>query len=314
MADYDQQQSKRDSPFQGPRPFTKADKDWFFGRDDEANDLLSLILGHKVTLVYAQSGAGKTSLLNAKIIPELEENGLHVLPVARVEGYQEKQRTSEAPEYSLTGGIMYNPFMYNAIQYLEASDKSDKPDTSYSNITTLSEYLDKKIMHQEYVKAAARKKPIVIIFDQLEELFHVSRESSRENQQDFFNQIASVLDKENLPLRVVLVIREDYLAHLDLFGAILPEKLRPRLRLQPLDRDEAKEAIEKPLEKSKEYFKDYRISKRVDGLIKGKHEDLGNKKAETVNGKSESQSPRLIDKIVRNLCTMHFDFNPCKQA
>ena len=35
-------------------------------------------------LFYAQSGAGKTSLLNTQIIPALEEEGFNVLPVVRV--------------------------------------------------------------------------------------------------------------------------------------------------------------------------------------------------------------------------------------
>jgi hypothetical protein len=132
----------------------------FFGRDDETDELLSLLLGHKVVLVYAQSGAGKTSLLNAKIIPELEENGLHVLPVARVEGYLEMHGTSESPEdandkeakvgvQSSSSVIPYgfNPFMYNAIQYLLASEKSNQFEihSMLSGVTTFSEFLEKKL-------------------------------------------------------------------------------------------------------------------------------------------------------------------------
>jgi len=200
--------------------------------------------------------------------------------------------------------------MYNAIQYLLAGNKSDT--SLLSNITTFSDFLDKRFLREEYENAAGRKKPIVIIFDQLEELFRLSQESSRENQQDFFNQIANALDNENLPLRIVLVIREDYLAHLDPFGSVLPEKLRPRFRLEPLDREEAKEAIERPLEKSKEYFKDY--GKRVDGLLKGEYEHHGDKEAKTVNGKSESQSLGIVDKIVRYLCTMYFELPGGRQT
>jgi YVTN family beta-propeller protein len=312
MREYDQPKSRRDNPFQGPRAFTRYDKDWFFGRDDETDELLSLILAHKAVLVYAQSGAGKTSLLNAKIIPELEKNGLYVLPIARVKGYQEIKKISESHEdlkneakavgtqSSSSEKLMHNPFMYNAIQCIIAGDTSNEFDnlSKLSKITTFCEFLQKKIALVE--NKAKKKKPTVIIFDQLEELFRSSPDGSRENQEYFFSQIANALDKENLPLRVVLVIREDYLASLDPFGLILPEKLRPRFRLEPLDKDHAKEAIQMPLEKSKEYFKE--ISNYIDELLKRRYEDSIDKEAG-----SGKKSIGVVEKIVRSLCTMRFE-------
>ena len=73
-------------PFIGPRPFTRTrdDQKRFFGRDDETDEIVSLILGHRLTLVYAQSGAGKTSILEAQVGPKLVEYGFEVLPRARV--------------------------------------------------------------------------------------------------------------------------------------------------------------------------------------------------------------------------------------
>ena len=73
-----------DSPFVGPRPFEKEDSDKFFGRTRETEELLSLIIAHRAVFVYAQSGAGKSSLLRAGVIPRLLERGYKVLPPARV--------------------------------------------------------------------------------------------------------------------------------------------------------------------------------------------------------------------------------------
>ena len=76
-----------------------------------------------------------------------------------------------------------------------------------------------------------KKKDHVIIFDQLEELFTLYSQNRHEHQQDFFDQIAKVLNDRSLNnginLMVVLVIREAYLGQLDSFKAVLPEKLRP---------------------------------------------------------------------------------------
>ena len=74
------------NPYVGPRPFERRDRDLFFGREREASDLLSLIIAHRVLLLYAQSGAGKTSLINAGLIPLLGKERFEVLPLARVQG------------------------------------------------------------------------------------------------------------------------------------------------------------------------------------------------------------------------------------
>lgn len=62
-------------PYKGPESYQVEDADLFFGRDDEDAQLSAKILASRFTLLHAQSGAGKTSLLNARIIPSLETRG-----------------------------------------------------------------------------------------------------------------------------------------------------------------------------------------------------------------------------------------------
>ena len=73
-------------PFIGPRSFRRDAEDQarFFGRDLETDEIISLISAHKLILVYAQSGAGKTSIFNAQVIPALEGLGFEILPMSRV--------------------------------------------------------------------------------------------------------------------------------------------------------------------------------------------------------------------------------------
>ncbi|MFY9796419.1 MAG: hypothetical protein WAK17_00515 [Candidatus Nitrosopolaris sp.] len=56
-------------PYVGPRSFGRdiVDQRRFFGRDEEGDEIVSLISAHKLVLVYAQSGAGKTSIFNAHL-------------------------------------------------------------------------------------------------------------------------------------------------------------------------------------------------------------------------------------------------------
>lgn len=70
-------------PYRGPLSYEIEDADYFFGRDREADFFTARILSSRFTLLHAQSGTGKTSLLNARVIPALEEQGwtaFRVLP------------------------------------------------------------------------------------------------------------------------------------------------------------------------------------------------------------------------------------------
>ncbi len=86
-------------PFIGPSPFTRADAAYFKGRDEETTILEGLVMSRRVVLFFAQSGAGKSSLLEAGLIPRLMEQRkigrgertriyqkMSVLPVVRVGG------------------------------------------------------------------------------------------------------------------------------------------------------------------------------------------------------------------------------------
>ena len=78
--------TRQSTPYVGPRTFTEQESNLFFGREREARDLLALVLRERLTLFYAQSGAGKSSLLNTRLVPALREQGFEVLPVGRVSG------------------------------------------------------------------------------------------------------------------------------------------------------------------------------------------------------------------------------------
>ena len=77
---------RRNNPFVGPRPFTEDDEARFFGREREAADVFSLVVAHRAVLLYAQSGAGKSSLVRARTVPALRLRGYEILPLARVGG------------------------------------------------------------------------------------------------------------------------------------------------------------------------------------------------------------------------------------
>ena len=252
-------------PYIGPRSFRREAEDQkrFFGRDEETDEIISLISSHKLVLVYAQSGAGKTSIFNAQVVPALERVGFEVLPMSRV------RITFTGLTSSFT---LKNLYIFNAIQSLKPKiDPMVLTDKSLTDF--LADYFPNDIDDNGDVV------PQVLVFDQLEELFSFSAKEWKEQQEGFFHQISEALDNNSL-LRIVFLIREDHLAELDPFLSVLPEKLRPRFRLERLREEAAIAAIKGPLEKTNNLIHDSRgdefndeIRKLVKDLIKIRVED-----------------------------------------
>src|SRR5437763_4042128 len=97
------------NPYIGPVPFETKQKDLFFGRDEEAEMLLSLVISERIVVFYAPSGAGKSSLLNARLIPRLREKGYTVLRSVRVGG--------DLPP-GMSASQVKNVFLFNAVYSL----------------------------------------------------------------------------------------------------------------------------------------------------------------------------------------------------
>ena len=223
-----------DSPFVGPRPFEKEDSDRFFGRTRETEELLSLIIAHRAVLVYAQSGAGKSSLLRAGVIKRLEDQQYQVLRSARVHGLLP---TDVPPE------SVQNIFVYHALQYWAEILPGGQSIKDHAK-TTLSEFL--KPLAATPVAGEDSSPPLIIIFDQFEEFFTTNQHRWQERR-PFFDQLAQALC--DLPtMKVVFVMREEYIAQLEPFADLLPEKLRPRMHLERLRGNSARNAVVKPFQ------------------------------------------------------------------
>lgn len=218
------------SPYVGPRPFEITDQERFFGRDREANELLSMVFAHPVVLLYAQSGAGKTSLLNARLIPMLEEEQFEVYPPIRLRiAIPDKIDVHE----------LKNPYAFCTIlNWTTHNDESPLP-------LTQIELKDYMAAHPHPLDDLDEPMPRVLIFDQFEELFTAYPEFW-EHREGFIKQINEMVERDPL-VRVLLVIREDYLAQLDPFASLLPQRLSARFRMERLGREAAKLAIEGPL-------------------------------------------------------------------
>jgi hypothetical protein len=205
----------------GPRPFEADDGRVFFGRDSEVEDLVALTLSNQVVLVYAASGAGKSSLLNAAFVHRLErDEEFEVLPVGRLRGLREEVAAD------------HNVFVAGLLSSLEPEG---------SNAESLHAYLQERSRQETTDGFVA---PRALVIDQFEELFTAYPERWHDRP-GFFHDLAVALRNDPL-LRVVLSLREDFLGQLDPYARLLPEGFRARYRLDRLRRDAALRAVSGP--------------------------------------------------------------------
>ena len=106
---------------------------------------------------------------------------------------------------------------------------------------------------------------LIAVFDQFEELF-TAYSSRWGDRRGFFEQLSDALASIS-NLRVLLAMREDYLASLDPYASLVPENLRTRFRLERLRREAALEAVVNPLDGTGRRFAPGVAEKLIDSLM-----------------------------------------------
>lgn len=228
--------SREGNPFIGSRPFERADSDVFFGREPELCELISQVIANRVVVLHSPPGAGKTSLVNAGLIPRLQiEEHFDVLPAGTV-----RPRASG----DVTTPSLRNVFVSNLLSsWVHGDGPSAETERSSPAEGTIAGYLRARLFPRTPDGLTAAR---LFVVDQLEDLFTLHPERWRDRA-GFFEQIAEALDDDEC-LRVVLVIRDEYVAALDPYRTVLPGGLRTRFRLERLTRDAAVAAIVRPFE------------------------------------------------------------------
>ncbi|MBK6794524.1 MAG: hypothetical protein IPG80_18730 [Anaerolineales bacterium] len=267
------------NPYVGPRTFQKEDGAFFYGREREARDLLALISSEKLILFYAQSGAGKSSLLNTRVIPELEQGDFEVLPVGRVLG--------DLPE----GVQIENVYAFNLMNSI-LQQKTEPAVLAHKTIPEFLAGLD--INDNGYYFDATRTSGVnqelhwrrVLIIDQFEEIFTTQLDAWLKHG-DFFRQVAQALQDDPY-LTVILIMRDDYIASLDLYAHLLPGGLRTRYYMQRLTREAALKAVKNPVENIRPF---------AEGIAEKLVEDLSGILVHKAGGIPEVQSGQYVEPV-----------------
>ena len=231
------------NPYVGPRAFEQSEKGFFFGRAEEIEILTGLVLAHRSALFFAQSGAGKSSLLRAGLIPELTRHEI-VGHGRRARTYQKMRVLPILTVGGRIAGTLSRPaaniYVFSALLSLLPEVVPD----DLAGLTLADGLASFFAANNGGAGEMQADSGCLLIFDQFEELFtrHTSHWSERE---DFFRQIGQAM--EMYPsLHVLFTMREDYIAELTPYASLLPEQLRSRFRLERLKREAALEAVQEP--------------------------------------------------------------------
>jgi hypothetical protein len=223
-------------PWQGLSSFTEQTQAYFFGREREITELLDRIRAQPLTVLFGLSGRGKTSLLGAGVLPRLRETGARpVILRLRQDGASFVEQLRRAWDQAVGGDPS------NASLWERGHRKADR--------------------------TALQVAPPVLILDQFEEVFTLGQQRSTELQA-LFRELACLVENrvpadlrerlaedevfadsfedQGTPARVVVTLREDFLAQLEGWKGVLPSLMRNRMVLNPLSGPQALEAVVQP--------------------------------------------------------------------
>ena len=225
----------------------EIDRHLFFGRERNTYDLLQLILAERLVVLLARSGIGKSSLINAGLMQPLREAGYFPM-VVRVSG------SSDDPLASLYRGVKVacdGGVAHGFIDSYEPGEPADWDRRSlWHFMKTFCLWRGDELLQP------------VLIIDQFEEFFTLISDASRKT---FVDQLADLvrgtrprngaassdnsegeLSDRPPEVRVLLSIREDFLAHLDVMAGRIPSIRKAHYRLGPLPTKDAERAIVEP--------------------------------------------------------------------
>lgn len=234
-------------PWPGLSSFTEAAQEFFHGRDAETAELLRLVHRAPLTVLFGQSGLGKSSLLQAGLFPLLRQQDF--LPVAiRLDLAEHAQPLASQVRERIRQAC--------AAQGAEFSGDE--------GAASLWEYLHAR--DADIWGPRNRLLTPVLVIDQFEELFTLGQRSPEAAQRgvDFLAELADVVEQRmpqalehrmvaetalaeaftvQRPVKVVFSFREDHLPDFEGLRALMPSVMHNRMRLARMSGTQARLAV-----------------------------------------------------------------------
>lgn len=239
-----------DVPYPGIEPFGFIDQKIFAARTAEIWTLLSNITVYRAVLLYGDSGTGKSSLINAGLLPAILHQ--HYIPDRlRIQPFAKREIKIERIKKS--GGIAPT-YMSSSFGLLAVLDDNTMDDVGSFELS-LKDFRRrlKELESRNHPESAFESDDNngngvprrLLIFDQFEEFITLFEEAQRGArsprvrkqvaavQQRILITLVKLIRNPKLPVRIIFVFREDHLAKLNPFFQYCPELLDQGHRLVP---------------------------------------------------------------------------------
>jgi WD40 repeat protein len=200
-------------PYRGLLPFGEADAEIFYGRERLTTDLAVMVAGQTshsgLIVVTGASGAGKSSLLRAGLLPALAR-GLQVRGSerwpCRVMTPTKEPLTELAIQLAAVGGG-------NALTIADALAK----DPGHAHLAARQAVLARTALHGRPLAASDSTLRLVLIVDQFEQVFTLNANEDRDTERKRFITALCAMttnpagDAQEPPALVVVAVRGDFL-------------------------------------------------------------------------------------------------------
>ena len=211
-------------PFKFLDAYSKDDTDIFFGRDEEIEALYEMIFQTNILLIYGASGTGKTSLIQCGLETKFQPHDR--LPVYIRRG-NNLNNSLEKKLAELKGSEIEDD-----LDWLDdISDDSSTPEAT-KQLTPIQKTI--QTIYQNNFK------PIYLIFDQFEELYIIG---NKPEQNQFIETVKEIIEIDQ-PIKLIFSVREEYLGYLYEFEKAVPQLLRKKIRVEPMNIDKVRQVIE----------------------------------------------------------------------
>ena len=235
-----------DAPYVGLDYFLEEDAGLFFGRDAERKRIVGNLRASRLTLLYAESGVGKSSLLRA--------------------GVSARLRQLAARSVDERGSARYVPVVFSAwqgdskaelITALEAAVRPLLPGRRAARPATRPA----RRRHRGR-RGGGRHHPLIIL-DQFEERFVYGTDDD-----GFDDELAHCINRRDLRANFLISVREDAYPQLGpRFKARIPNVYGNYLHLDFLDERAARDAILEPVNAFNERLPRRRARFEVEGAL-----------------------------------------------
>ncbi|HEX5990121.1 MAG TPA: hypothetical protein VFY75_07905 [Solirubrobacterales bacterium] len=223
-----------EDPYVGLTHFTEEYADFFFGREAESSLIIGNLRASRLTLLYAQSGVGKSSALRAGVVARMRE-------VAA--------RDLEARGAPRLVPVVFSSWSERPVAMLvHAIDEAIRPYLGEADPPALPEDDLEAALE---AASQALEATLLVILDQFEEYFLYPDDAPEPER--IAAQIARCVNRADLRANFLISIREDAYAELgDLFRGKVKNVYGNFLHLDFLNRAGAREAIERPIQRLNE--------------------------------------------------------------